>query len=708
MNLHSIKTKLLAAFAVVALVSAVVGYIGLSAMDTVNAGARETSSKLVPSLIALATMRSSVITIQWHTNKAIAAGLSKDPENLAKSKTKRAAVLRRFDEGRKIYESLPQASDEAVAWKEFTQAYSEWLAVNESLWAHLDAGDAAKGYTLATGEAMRTGEAMMKPLTAVVDVQATLADKQRTGAEAAMSSGRFLVLAATGLGLLGALVVALLITSAITKPLAAMTRVASAIAQGDITQAVDHASRDELGTLAESFRNLSAYMRSVAEAALAMGEGNMSFELKPQSSNDALAVAMLQTRATLSRVASEMGGVITAAQAGDLGKRGDERGFKGSYLESVKGLNALTEAVRGPVREVTRVVERLASRDLTARIEREFAGEFAVMVNALNTASENLQTSLCQVATTSEQVAAAAGQIASSSQSVAQGASEQASALEETTSSLVEISGATKRNADSAKQANGLAQDARAASTEGASSMMQMTAAMTQIRTSAEGTAAIIRDINDIAFQTNLLALNAAVEAARAGEAGRGFAVVAEEVRNLALRCKEAAMRTEKLIGESLQLTVEGEGITSQVSKSLAAIVDSVGKVSGIVAEIARASDEQSQGVDQVNQAMGQMDQVTQQAAASSEQTSSAAEELAAQAQELATLVGQFDLGTTSNVRRLPASRKKPAAAARSRAASSGTQRSATPAFGSAPRAVANGTHDADAIIPMGDDFADF
>jgi methyl-accepting chemotaxis protein len=231
--------------------------------------------------------------------------------------------------------------------------------------------------------------------------------------------------------------------------------------------------------------------------------------------------------------------------------------------------------------------------------------------------------------------------------------------------------------------------------------MAQMTEAMNKIRTAAEGTAAIIRDINEIAFQTNLLALNAAVEAGRAGEAGRGFAVVAEEVRNLALRSKEAAKKTETLIGQSLDLTAQGEQISARVNSTLSQTVAAVGNVSEIVAEIARASQEQATGIEQSNRAVSQMDQVTQQAAANSEETSSAAEELAAQAQELASLVAQFQLGNGSDTRRLaPAARRSPPALPRS--FSDSAPRAARAKNGKAAR---NGhARLAELLIPMDDD----
>jgi PAS domain S-box-containing protein len=303
------------------------------------------------------------------------------------------------------------------------------------------------------------------------------------------------------------------------------------------------------------------------------------------------------------------GGTHTAETVVDPNGKNVPIEYTGTPIRNEKGeiIGALEfvldiSARKAVVSEIKQVANRLANNDLTAKAAGNYGNkDFDELAADLNRAIESQAMALGDVARTAQQLAAAGDQIASSSQTVAQGASEQAASLEETSSALEEMAGMTQQNADNTKQAKGLSETARDAAKRGHGVMDQMMSAMEKIRSSAESTAQIIRDINEIAFQTNLLALNAAVEAARAGEAGRGFAVVAEEVRNLAQRAKEAAQKTEDLIKESVSVAEEGQGLSKQAGGELGDIVESVSKVSEIVAEIAAASEEQSRGIQQVN-----------------------------------------------------------------------------------------------------------
>jgi methyl-accepting chemotaxis protein len=447
-----------------------------------------------------------------------------------------------------------------------------------------------------------------------------------------------LVLLAFGFGFL--------IARGIVKPLAQMSEVAAKLARGDVQQRIEHESGDELGSLADSFRALVTYIREVAAAAQALSDGDVSIEVRARSESDVLSKSFLAVQTSLQRMMDATSCLIRSAGEGNLARRANPSTFQGGYAELVGDMNRLLDTVAAPLAETRRVVDRLANGDLTVRGEKKFEGDFAQTISALDAAAESLEESLSGVSAASMQVAAASSMVASSSQGAAQAASEQASALEETSSMLIEMAGATKRNADSATRANDLVQGAESASGSGRDAMCRLADAMKKIGVAARGTAEIIRDINDIAFQTNLLALNAAVEAARAGESGRGFAVVAEEVRGLALRSKEAARKTEALIGESMTLSEEGQQISRQVNDKLSEIVESVAEASTLVGEIARASQEQATGIDQINHAMKQIDQSTQLAAANAEESSSAAEELSGQAEELASLVAKFNLST--------------------------------------------------------------
>ncbi|HTN50830.1 MAG TPA: methyl-accepting chemotaxis protein [Anaeromyxobacter sp.] len=392
----------------------------------------------------------------------------------------------------------------------------------------------------------------------------------------------------------------------------------------------------------------------------------------------------------VNRLVADADKLVQGALSGQLATRADAQAHQGDFRKIVEGVNRTLDAVLAPVNEASGVLQLLAHKNLVARMSGDYQGDHARIKDSVNATAGALHDALSQVSVAVEQVSGAATQIAASSQAVASGASEQASSLQETTNSIEVVTASTKQAADSAQQANLLAQAARSAAVEGAAAVDQMQGAMGKIRASAEGTSQIIKDINDIAFQTNLLALNAAVEAARAGEAGRGFAVVAEEVRSLALRAKEAAMKTEDLIRQSVKEAGEGEVSSRHVAGKLSEIVTGVGKVSDIVSEIAAAAKAQSAGIDQVNRAVGEMDKVTQQNAASAEESSSAASELQGQSEELAAMIATFRIDRALGASRTRPAPALPAAPARPapRSAPRAAPRPAAPAAPS-PRAAA-------------------
>jgi methyl-accepting chemotaxis protein len=281
------------------------------------------------------------------------------------------------------------------------------------------------------------------------------------------------------------------------------------------------------------------------------------------------------------------------------------------------------------------IADRIAQGKLNNQVEIKSDDEAGRLLRALATMDARLTDIVGDVRAGAESVGSAARQISEGNDDLSQRTQEQASSLEETASSMEEMTSTVRQNADNAREASQLASGAREQAEKGGVVVSEAVGAMGEISAASEKIADIIGVIDEIAFQTNLLALNAAVEAARAGEQGRGFAVVATEVRNLAQRSASAAREIKELISDSVGKVKNGSELVDQSGQALSGIVDSVKKVTDIVAEIAAASQEQSAGIDQVNNAVSQMDEVTQQNAALVEEAASASRAMEEQAVDL-------------------------------------------------------------------------
>jgi methyl-accepting chemotaxis protein len=450
------------------------------------------------------------------------------------------------------------------------------------------------------------------------------------------------------------------IAKSISIPLKKVVTAIDELSQCHLGIRLNMKRKDELGVLAGRVDHLAAFLNDNVVAILnKVGEGDVTTFIKLQNDKDEISPALINIHKAINGLMHEMKDLSKAGVEGRLSVRGQAQNYRGGFQEIIQGVNDTLNAVITPINEAATVLDKMAAKDVTARMQGEYQGEFAKIKESLNQAAQHLEESLLKVSQASRQVSSTANEIRRSSQTLAAGASEQASSLEEISSSLQEITSMTKQNAGNAQETKGVADAACARVDMGLVNMRGLSSAMDQIKQSSRDTAKIVKTIDEIAFQTNLLALNAAVEAARAGDAGKGFAVVAEEVRNLAMRSAEAAKNTTALIESSIQSTESGVALNNEVLKSLEEINVQAKKVSAVVAEIAAGSAQQAHGIEQLNSAIQQLSTVTQQNAASSEQTAGAAEEMDSQAQELKSLVGGFYLNEQA-----PQSRPEPESAA--------------------------------------------
>ncbi|WP_112069039.1 methyl-accepting chemotaxis protein [Herbaspirillum rubrisubalbicans] len=284
------------------------------------------------------------------------------------------------------------------------------------------------------------------------------------------------------------------------------------------------------------------------------------------------------------------------------------------------------------------------SGDLTRRLPVTGKDEVAQIASSFNRFVDKIEHVLFEIRDSSWTIHMASRDIASGNMDLSSRTEAQASSLEETAAAMEQITSSVQNNADNAIQANRLSHSASEIAGHGGAMVERVVETMEAINSSSQKIVGIIGVIDGIAFQTNILALNAAVEAARAGEQGRGFAVVASEVRSLAQRSAAAAKEIKVLISSSVEQVRAGEETVARTGAAIRSVVESVRKVSDVVAEITSASLEQSRGINQTNEAVGQMDQVTQQNAALVEEAAASAHALQEQAARLSQIVAQFRL----------------------------------------------------------------
>ena len=310
-----LRSRLLAAFLAIAVITAGIGLFGISRMGSLRDQARDVYTNGAVPLEGLRKLQADWWTYEAFNAKTFIANLSADQKAAFAAAAQDALTQLADDEAAVEQMDLPPAALAAyTTFKDATLAYQDALAKIASptpgtdraaLLTQLNASEAAVGPAISTATDAMSASA-----------QATVQE-----AEDAYGSARTLTLLAIAVGVLASIGLALLIVRSVMSPVDRIRGVLAQVTAGDLRVRAGRTGGAELGQVAESLDEtldaLGGVLTLVNDSAGRLGTASLQLSAGAQSMADNARTAAGQADvvvASAGEVASSVDTVATGSQ----------------------------------------------------------------------------------------------------------------------------------------------------------------------------------------------------------------------------------------------------------------------------------------------------------------------------------------------------------------------------------------------------------
>jgi len=278
-------------------------------------------------------------------------------------------------------------------WAALCKRHPELASLVQEVEGYIKEYEAAGDKFHAANLAGRDAEAKMVDAARELEKQVIeFRDLQGVALQKAERSAKTITLVASGLAILLGIVVTLVLTQDITKPLGQGVYMLQEMGKGHLGHRLKLDRRDEIGVLAQTMDQFADDLQNFVVGAMKrIAVGDLSVDVPIKDAQDEIGPALRDTIEALRSLVAETKRLIAAAIEGKLDTRGNANAYQGAYREIVQGMNDTLDAVVGPLNVAAEYVDRISKGDVPPKITEAYKGDFNEIKNNLNHLIETVE-----------------------------------------------------------------------------------------------------------------------------------------------------------------------------------------------------------------------------------------------------------------------------------------------------------------------------